>query len=60
MSTEPKDSIDESVKNVSKKVLSSEKREDIWAIILAVAVMLCSIAAPDFVHHLFKKGLFLF
>ena len=43
-----------------KQGLSSEKREDLWAIILAVAVMLCCMAAPDFVHDLFKKGLFLF
>jgi hypothetical protein len=50
----------EVLRTTSDKVLSSEKREDIWAIILAVAVMLCSMAAPDLVHDLFKKGLFLF
>jgi len=39
--------------------LSSEKREDIWAIILALAVLLFSILAPDLVHDLFKKYLFI-
>ena len=39
--------------------LSSEKREDIWAIILALAVLLLSVAAPDMVHDIFKKYLFI-
>ncbi len=38
--------------------LSSEKREDIWAIILALAVLIFSIIAPDLVHDIFKKYLF--
>jgi hypothetical protein len=40
--------------------LSSEKREDIWSILLAVAVLLASMAAPEQVYHLFKKALYLF
>jgi len=48
------------LKETSAKVLSSEKREDIWAIIIAgVVLVLCSIS-PDAVYTFFKKSLFLF
>ncbi|MGD2064766.1 MAG: hypothetical protein PVF51_14485 [Nitrospirota bacterium] len=40
--------------------LSSEKREDIWSILLAAAVLLAAIAAPEQVYHLFKEALYLF
>jgi hypothetical protein len=40
--------------------LSSEKREDIWALIIASVVMLISFAAPEGVYHFFKEVLFLF
>lgn len=40
--------------------LSSSKREDIWALIIAGIVMLASIAAPDAVYNFFKKMLYLF
>ncbi len=60
MKSEKKYNNSDVVREVSEKVLSSEKREDLWAIILAVIIMLCSIAAPDLVHNLFKKGLFFF
>ena len=40
--------------------LSSSKREDIWALILAGIVMLISIAAPDAVYTVFKKLLYIF
>jgi len=43
-----------------KKGLSSEKREDLWAILLAVAVLLLSMAAPEAVRELFTNGLYLF
>ncbi len=39
--------------------LSSEKREDLWAILLALAVLIFSIMAPDVVHDIFKKYLFI-
>ena len=35
--------------------LSSSKREDIWALIIAGIVMLISIAAPEAVYNFFKK-----
>ena len=40
--------------------LSSAKREDIWALIIAGIVMLLSIAAPEAVYNLFKKALYIF
>ncbi len=40
--------------------LSSAKREDIWALIIAGIVMLVSIAAPETVYNLFKKVLYIF
>jgi hypothetical protein len=40
--------------------LSSAKREDIWALIIAGIVMLLSIAAPEAVYNLFKKVLYIF
>ena len=40
--------------------LSSAKREDIWALIIAGIVMLLSIAAPEGVYNLFKKVLYIF
>ena len=43
-----------------KKGLSSSKREDIWALIIAGAVMLASMAAPEGVHKLFTELLYLF
>jgi len=40
--------------------LSSARREDIWALIIAGVVMLVSLAAPDGVYHFFKKVLYIF
>lgn len=40
--------------------LSSAKREDIWALIIAGVVMLISIAAPEAVYDFFKKALYIF
>ncbi len=40
--------------------LSSAKREDIWALIIAGIVMLISIAAPEAVHNFFKNVLYIF
>ena len=38
--------------------LSSSKREDIWALIIATLVMLVSLAAPEGVYELFKMILY--
>lgn len=40
--------------------LSSSKREDIWALIIAGIVMLISMVAPEGVYHVFKKLLYFF
>lgn len=40
--------------------LSSAKREDIWALIIAAVVMALSVAAPEAIHTFFKKTLFFF
>jgi hypothetical protein len=40
--------------------LSPEKREDIWALIIAGVVLLICMAAPDQIYHFFKKILYLF
>jgi len=40
--------------------LSSAKREDIWALIIAGIVMLVSIAAPEAVYDFFKKVIYIF
>ena len=40
--------------------LSSEKREDIWSILLAVAVLLSSMAAPEAVREFFTDLLYVF
>ena len=40
--------------------LSSAKREDFWALIIAGIVMLVSMAAPEIVHEIFEKLLYVF
>lgn len=40
--------------------LSSEKREDIWALIISGIVLLISFIYPEGVYQLFKKALYLF
>ena len=39
--------------------LTPEKREDLWAIIIAGMVLLGSVAAPDAVHNFFKNLLYI-
>ena len=48
------------VEHVSEDVFSSEKREDIWAIIIVVAVFLFCVAFPSQVYYFFTQTLFLF
>ena len=44
----------------SEEGLSSAKREDIWALIIAGIVMLFSMAAPETVYNVFKNLLYVF
>ena len=46
--------------DVSEKAFSSEKREDIWALIIAMGILLLSVAFPAQVHHFFSSMLYLF
>ena len=48
------------VQHVAEEVFTSEKREDIWAIVIAVMVFLFSIAFPAQIHRFFTQSLFLF
>lgn len=51
---------DSEVKHVAEEVFSSEKREDIWAIVIVLAIFLLSIAFPAQLHQFFSKTLYLF
>lgn len=45
---------------VAVDVFSSEKREDIWAIIIALGIFVFSLIFPEQVHDFFRNGLYLF
>jgi hypothetical protein len=40
--------------------LSSEKREDIWALLIALVVLLFCLAAPEAVYDFFRRALYVF
>jgi hypothetical protein len=46
--------------NVARDVFSSEKREDIWALLIAAGIFLVSVVAPEPVHAFFSSVLVLF
>ena len=48
------------VRDVSEKAFTSEKREDIWALIIAMGILLLSVAFPARIHHFFSSMLYLF
>jgi hypothetical protein len=48
------------VEHVAEEVFSSEKREDIWAIVIVAVIFLLSVAFPTQVYHLFTQTLYLF
>jgi hypothetical protein len=48
------------LERMAEDVFSSEKREDIWAIIVAVGILILSFAFPEQIHHFFTKMLYLF
>jgi hypothetical protein len=45
---------------VAEKVFSSEKREDIWAIVIALGIFVFSLAFPEQVYNFFRDTLYLF
>ncbi len=46
--------------HVAHDVFSSEKREDIWALIIAAIIFLVSLAFPAQIHAFFSSVLVLF
>jgi hypothetical protein len=46
--------------HAAEEVFSSEKREDVWAIVIAVGVFLLAVAFPEQIHNFFSKALYLF
>ena len=44
----------------AEEAFSSEKREDIWALLIAMAILLLSVAFPEQVRHFFSSTLYLF
>lgn len=48
------------VESASQSVFSSEKREDIWALLIAAGIFLISVIAPEPVHAFFSSVLVLF
>jgi hypothetical protein len=48
------------LEHMAEDVFSSEKREDIWAIIISGSILILSLAFPDQIYHFFTKALYLF
>ena len=46
--------------DIAEKTLSSEKREDIWALIVTMVVLVLCVAFPDQIHYFFRDTLYLF
>lgn len=44
----------------AEEPVSSEKREDIWALLIAGGILIVSVAFPDQVYHFFRNALYLF
>ena len=44
----------------AEEVFSSERREDIWAIIIVIGILILSVAFPDQIYHFFQRVLYLF
>ena len=51
---------DSELKNVAGEKFSSEKREDVWAIVIASGIFLLSVAFPDQTYYFFSNVLYLF
>ena len=48
------------LQEVAEEAFSSEKREDIWALVIAMAILLLSVAFPEQIRHFFSSTLYLF
>ena len=48
------------LQEAAEEAFSSEKREDIWALLIAMAILLLSVAFPEQIRHFFSSTLYLF
>ena len=48
------------LQEVAEEAFSSEKREDIWALLIAMAILLLSVAFPEQIRQFFSSTLYLF
>ena len=48
------------LEHMAEEVFSSEKREDVWAIIIALLVLVLSMLFPDQIYNFFQKTLYFF
>ena len=48
------------LEHMAEDVFSSEKREDIWALIIAVGILIFSFTFPEQIHYFFTQALYLF
>ena len=46
--------------NLAEDLFSSEQREDIWALLIATAILILSVVFPDQIYNFFRSGLYLF
>ncbi len=48
------------LQDVAEDAFTSEKREDIWALLITLAIFLLSVAFPAQLHRFFSSTLYLF
>ena len=48
------------LEHMAEEVFSSENREDIWAISIAMSILILSVVFPDQIYHLFRQARYLF
>jgi hypothetical protein len=48
------------LEHMAEEVFSSEKREDVWAIIIALLVLVFSMLFPEQIYTLFHDSLYFF
>ena len=48
------------LQEAAEEAFSSEKREDVWALLIAAAILVLSVAFPEQIRHFFSSTLYLF
>ncbi|MBH98259.1 MAG: hypothetical protein CMM56_07375 [Rhodospirillaceae bacterium] len=59
-SSTSKEKLESDVTQNAEETFSSEKREDLWAIIIALGIFVCSLLFPDQVFNFFRDVLYFF